>query len=1205
MARLDEVRPLEDMVTPLKARLELRQMFERWLWRSHHPRLALEQDETVDEFDLIDLSQHYRLEYPGGTEYLAKTWNESEQRIANSEPTFDDLICLGWVFFDGARWIMPNTPLGTFSDITFPSSNIKTFLTDLSKIRLIAKTEMPPPEAQALADRIMAKDWPGRQIPIKDPDWLAGQLWRRLCPKSLPRAANNGGNSAQAEIPVANETDGTVEFLEAETWAIDSAFLEWSAWCKVLGCAARWNIGWSAIEMQYCREAAHRVLEQQALWGIWDDDAARYADVLEKTYAIPQEKLRYARTPRQAPPRALVFRHDWLSSPEIEYLIMGRLGWSTVGFAFDLLCSELEKTGIGPNVMVTATEVISFANDHPMALQQFLLRVNAGPALLVDMLMNPRAACLATKLVIEWQHEGDRHSDRVVSREAQTKAFAIQDALSLLAYHLNKETLDLEECASLITWCYADATNRRITADSRRLIGRQLLGMVARKNGEIQSALLQHMVDQAAYENNMPRAIFAGVLNGLDCLSKVPDTIAFPIVALYSKFARDMQLEWTDASSLSDKLAARLVATSFAQTASDRDALLVPFDSAKLLREAPSDQKPSLRSSIAQTLRKHVRLLARAVAGWPDASVPSELCDAFQALISRSVIEHTEKGRVGALTDRYSPIRFLTPEEGSPAQDITAAWRRLDGSRQDSMLQALALSDDPVLLAEICQHLPSAAKLSIQARLRQLKPGEASKLWTWPELQNRIQSLLIAGEYGLAREHLNEALRDLERAPQEFQLGLFGLELQLVLQEKNWIALDDAVAPLTLNDFTKRQALDQLDFYKATSQLLRPDGNLAAARSTLQRLAARPGSAFAYKENAYAVAIQELLGTTLHPLTEEKKETGESLLSEIDAEIAVNEKFAHNSFLANRALLLLALQRPEDALESVATRRREQRSLDLELIAIHAKSKMGFRSDAMAILDAAIVEFGPNDQLIAAKEGLQTGEVLPRVASASVAGDSISSIRAALQQLTELLPSQAGDVLGPPGGGVRGYLVREVSRALAALQHMAVMLRDRNNPKNDTRFENDLNTAVREVLGASLKVVKWNVADQSLGGSTSNGNPGERDAVIRASEQEISIYEGLVCSGLNRRYTKSHFDKLLSYGICDIYFHVTYSYAEKLEPLLEYVREMLEHEVPSGLTYLSCEILKPPDYETSGYIATYRAGHREVAVVFFIADLKV
>lgn len=1199
------MRPFDDMRTPLKVRLELRQMFERWLPRSRHPRPIHGADDMVDERSLLDLCQHYRLEYPGGAEDVAATWDESEQRIADGGPSFADLVSLGWVFFDGGRWIVQRAPLGTLSDSTYPSPNTKTFLTGLGKVRLVAKTDTPPPDVQVLAARILAENWLDRHIPIKDPDWLAGRLWERLCPKPQRRAAANGDSAMQAMTPIVTETSSRPTSLEAEAGAVDKAFLEWAAWCAVLGSFARWDIAWSSLEMQHCREAAHRAIDRQNLWGAWDNDVSRYAEVLEKTFAIPQDRLRYGGAPKNAPPRTLVSRADWLKWPDVEHLMMERLGSNTVGFAFGLLCSELEKTDIGPDITTSTAKVISFAADHPMALQQFLYKVDAVPALLVDMLLHQQAACLAAKLVIEWRPESGRISDRNLSREAQTKAFAVQDALSLLAYHLNMGKLDLEECASLVTWCYGDGVGgKRVAADSRKPIGRQLLGMVAGEGEELQSSVLQHLVNQAAFENNVPRACFAGVLDGLNCLPNALSTDASPIVVLYLKFARDYHLEWTDAYSLSAELAARLVVTAFAQGAPDRDALLVPFDSARLLRNSPDDERSSLSSSIAQTLRGHIRLLARAAAGWPDGALPTELCDALQLLISRSVIEHAEKGRVGALTDRYGSRRFFAREEGSPALDLTAAWRRMDGSHQEAMLQALIQSDDPVLLAELCQHLPAAAKPSIQARLRHLKPGEASTPWTWPELQNRIASLLDAGELGLAREYLDEAQSDLDRAPQHSRLGFFGLGLQLLMKEENWTALDGEVVPSKLDAATARQAQEQLDFFGATSQLLRPNGNLAGARDVLQRLAARPGAASTYKENAFAVVLQQLVGPTLQPLTGANLVTGESLLAEINAAVAVDEKLANNTLFANRGLLLLALQRPENALASIAMRRKETRSPALELIAVLAKSEMGLRGEATAILDAAILEFGPDDQFTALKNDLQAGDAMQSIASASVVIDPISSIRIALQQLTELPPSRVGDILGPTGGGLRGYLIRQVSRAVASLQQMAAMLRDRKNPADPARLENDLNTAVREVLGASLEVVKWNVSDQSLGGVTPNGTPGERDAVIRVSGQEVAIYEALVCSGLNRSYTKEHFEKLISYGFCDIYFHVTYSYAEKLKPLFDYLGHMLEHEVPPGLTYLNSKILEPSDFETSGYVATYRADHREVAVAFLIVDLN-
>lgn len=170
MVGFEEVRPFDEMWTPIKVRLELRQMFERWLSRSRHPRPITGPDEMVDELSLLDLCQHYRLKYPGGAEDVAKTWDESEQRIADGGPTFADLVRLGWVFFDGGRWIVQRAPLGTSSDITYPSPNTKTFLTGLGQARLVAKTDTPPPNAQKLAARILVENWLDRHVPTKNPD---------------------------------------------------------------------------------------------------------------------------------------------------------------------------------------------------------------------------------------------------------------------------------------------------------------------------------------------------------------------------------------------------------------------------------------------------------------------------------------------------------------------------------------------------------------------------------------------------------------------------------------------------------------------------------------------------------------------------------------------------------------------------------------------------------------------------------------------------------------------------------------------------------------------------------------------------------------------------------------------------------------------------------------------------------------------------
>ncbi|VVE88145.1 hypothetical protein PBR20603_02094 [Pandoraea bronchicola] len=1198
------MRPLEGMWRPLEVRQELRQSFKRWLsWSNEQPSI-IERDGLVDELSLLRLAQYYRLEYSGGALDLAKSWDESEERIADAAPTFKELKDLGWVFFDGARWLMQSVPMGAASRVSYPSPSTKAFLLTLSKPRLVAKPVVIPPDMQELAARILAEGWLKTRIPTRNPHWLASRLWELRCPMSQPSEAvaiNGAGQDLTCEDCVSRDFS---ELPVADTDAVDRAFLEWSAWCCVLG-VCRWNVHWGETAMRLCREAAHRVLERQSLWLDWEEDTPRFADVLIRTFSIPAEQL-YLRGVAKAAPSTLVFRHDWLSLLDVEHLIMGRVGSSTVSFAFDLLCSELEETNIGPGVTDARAKILSFAADHPMALQNLLFRVNAAPELLVDMLMQPRTACLAAKLTIEGRPPVGRYSDRHVSRDAQAKAFAVQDALSLVAYHFEKGVLAPEDCASLVTWCYAAGTGRaHAVADSRKPIGRQILAMVGTANRELQAEILLHLIGQAEHEDNVPRARFMGVLVALECLSRASDVDTLPIVTLYSQFARKMQLDWTDAPSLPPELAARLVTSAFAQTLVNRDELLIPFDSAKLLASASNEDIPALRHSIARTLRVHVRLLARAVAGWPNERVPTELIDALRKLILLSAVEHSEKGRVAAITDRYSPSRSLTREDGSPAFDLAAALRRVSDHHRDTLLQALAVSDDPVLLAELCKHLPAAAKSGIQARLRQLTPGEASEFWTWPELERRIEALLVAGEYALAREHLGDIHEDLNRAPSEFRLSLFNLELRLLLNEKDWPSLDAAVVPSTLDDGAKRQAQNYLDFYGATSQLLRPNGDLTGAGHVLRRLAASPDAAPVYQENVFAVAIHQILGPTLNPLIGESKVAGEGLLAEINAFVAADASAARSNLLANRGMLLLALCRPNEALESVSAHRREVRSSNVELVAILAKSEMGLSDEAMALLDAAIAEFGETEQFGALKRDFQAGKAVPNVTSASDTIDSIVHIRAALQQLSQLSPTQVGDVLGPAGGGFRRYLMRQVSRAVSTLQQMAAMLRDRGNQADERRFENDLNSAVRAVLRASLEVTTWGVNDQSLGGATPNGNPGERDAVVLVSNHELTIYEALVCHGVDRSNIKSHFDKLLNYGVCDIYFHVTYSYAKELGPVLDCVRDVLENDVPSGLKYKDCEPLGPPDFETRGYLATYSEGRREVAIVFFVADLKV
>ena len=1204
MTEFEQVRPLDDMGAPLHLRHELRQQFSRWLPRSWSSRHITDAGEKIDALSLLELSRHFRMEYLGGAVDLAANWDASAQRLHDGGPEFAELHRQGWIVFDGARWMMHRAPRGTACLIDFPSPSTESFLLGLDTLRLVARDGVIPERVQAVADRFMAEVLNQSWIPIRDPDRVAGQLWEHLCPK--PAALPDAGEiqeivTAADEPPTLSDGPDDTKF---DTAAADGAFLEWLAWCSALGCFGHWSDAWDEQQMRCCREAAKRVLARQELWGTWNHEFQRYAWVIESAFKVPKAQLRHAVEPSTAPPSTLVSRVDWLRSPELEHLTIERFGKGSVEFAFGLLCSELERTEFRSGLGAASGEVLSFALERPMAFLHLLMRIHGASALLVDMLLDPRTTCLAARLVIEWRPPSDRRSDRGALRNAQTRGFAVQDALSLVAYQLERAQLDLQECAALITWAYRDASGQATELPDARPVARaQLLELISRQHSSLQASVMSHLIEQTAYKNNVPRAQFSAVLDALSVLKGASPVDIGPVVALYAKFAGELHLDWTDAGWLTDAQAARLVGIALEHPAMDREAMLMPLDSATLLREAAQKDESSIRWRLARTLREHVNLLAKAVAGWPDSSIPSELCSALVRLIGRSVIDHAEKGRIGALTERSSPMRPFGRDDGSPAQVLARAWRRMDVTGQEGMLGALVQSDDPVLLAELSLKLPASAKEVVRARLQQLVPDEASEAWTWPELQKRIASLLAAGEPRVAREHLAEADKELARAPSEYRLGLFSLRLQLLLAEKNWSALDAAIIPEGLDDSWTRKAQEKLTFFRATAQLVRPDGDVAAARLQLERLASTRGAAFAYRENAFAAAIQQLVGPDRQTLTGAARVAGENLLAQIDVAAAAVPDQVTESLLANRGLLLLALQRPGEAFESVAKSRKSMRSVALELIAALAASDLGHRDEAIALLDAAIKEYG-DERLVAARRDLEVATRPSTSASVSVATDLITSIRSALQQMTELPPSEVGDVLGPPGRGLRGYLVRQVSRTLESLQHMAAMLRDRKDPTDEARFEDDLNTAVRVVLGASLEIAKWDVADQSLGGATKAGNPGERDAVIRVSGHEIAIYEALVCSVLDRRKINAHFDKLLSYGICDLYFLVVYSYMENLRTALAHVEQMLSGDLPAGLVFRGIEELGA-DLATAGFLATYSIDHREVAIAFMVVDLRV
>ncbi|HHA2535523.1 TPA: hypothetical protein ACOEBE_003202 [Stenotrophomonas maltophilia] len=985
---------------------------------------------------------------------------------------------------------------------------------------------------------------------------------------------------------------------------VDRAFLQWRIWCGVIHGWVEWDPRWNAAERRHCREAALRVLDRQETWPDWGTVEAQISAANGGAAVAASEEAVAQRTVSGLS-CSLVNRHDRLNWPEVQQLLMRQLQEpSSVGCAFSLLFSEMEKTAGGIRIEGTVKSVMNLVAERPLAMQHLVFKVHSAPMLLVDMLLSERTTALATKIIVRWRNPEGRQTGHRAVRDGQARTFAIQDALSILAFQLQFGLLDHLELASLITWAYASRSHSsQEDSQPTEPVGKALLELLAGAPDDDQSIVLRHLMDQAGGEGAMPRACFAGVLEAAEILPAAGHVELAPVAALYARFARDVALDRTDVAELPESLSARLIQIDSSESTSAEDSVLQPFDPGVIAREAFMKGDHRTQYCLSKALRIHVQVLARAVAGWPDERVPQALSNALLQMMERGVTEDSGEGRVAALTERYAPTFGSGKEPGSPARDLAKAWRRLDASQQDKFLEVMVGSDDPSLLAEFSKELPYKAKEVVRTRLQELGPENASDAWTWPEMIRRIDRLLDAGEFVVAREHLDEVEKLTDRAQPEIKFDLFGLRLRLLLSEKSWVDIDELVIPPALGDGLKIEAEQALAFTRATSQLLRSDGDVAGAKTTLERLAARRRSASSYRENAYAASMRLLLGDGIGPLSGEAKGKGEALLAEMMAMVDGDKGSSSCVLIANIGLLLVALERPEEALKLLTSHCGLRRDKDVAYVKALAMSKLKEFDQAVVLLDSAICEFGPDESLLELRRTLVKGESTKSVSLVATEADALSSIRTSLYQLTTLRPSDIGKLLGPADEGLRGYLIGVVSKAASSLQRMAKILRERASKSSESKYEDDLNTAVREILGAHLDIIRWNVADQSLGGATARGNPGERDLVIRASGHEVAILEALVCTYVNRGEIKKHFHKVLEYGKCAFYFQVIYSYTKR-DDLLDYVRKMAEQEVPARLTFRKLTELRPEDYTTAGCVATYADGHDEVSVIFLIVDLN-
>jgi hypothetical protein len=312
-------------------------------------------------------------------------------------------------------------------------------------------------------------------------------------------------------------------------------------------------------------------------------------------------------------------------------------------------------------------------------------------------------------------------------------------------------------------------------------------------------------------------------------------------------------------------------------------------------------------------------------------------------------------------------------------------------------------------------------------------------------------------------------------------------------------------------------------------------------------------------------------------------------------------------FDCNKALLLLALGRPDEANEVLAaTNPIRLRDVVAAYTAV-ALARMGRTPESSYVLNEAEKVSGKTPTLQGAQDHIATGKPFPAAANVPSDGtDSATSrIQRALFQLLQMDPVEQAAIFVDAPEPFEKLLTNLVRGAAGRVTSLAPMMTD----VTVDSCEDDLSAHLREILSAQISHLGWVVSDQSKGGWTARGNPGERDLLVQKNGATLTVIEAVVCGKpvtqeTIRKDLASHFQKLFAYDHCTVFFHLTYAYVEKTADVINYLKEMAEKEAPSAFKYQRRDDIDKKDSQPPGFIAEYEGEHGPVKVVFLLLDMQ-
>jgi hypothetical protein len=1083
-------------------------------------------------------------------------------------PSFDELVARGWIRLSWGRFSVPGD-LGMASRRQPQAAGTAYKLLVEARYRdvfCLRDGFSPGGELQVIADGIVTEQFrPGDVACISRP-WIAARLW------DAPLVVSGDGDVDDAEQRLSCWIDRW-NLLNCPSFPM-SSYLEPASFEEFV-------------------EVALTVLRATSTTPGWElfREAARAPMIL----LYPHRGADAESVVSSVPATTVVERMEWMArglAEQTSYEYMETRGSSLLS----VLLNEIQDATFDPRHL--APRLMEFVVERPVLLQQLVLRIRQAPVLLADMLMAPATCTLACSLIASWEfNTGGWNRDFQAQANHTTEMLAFEDAIALLGGHLDAERVPASELAALYQYIYELASNPRTS--SRRFAMLSLLRQeLTAAATSIQDAVFAALVASVSAGTDK----MTGFCAALDFVSEgggVDRIDPSEIVSLYL----DVLLPQGGRVGLRQfelNAAQSFVSLALRCEENLRNRFLGAVDVRAWLRSAPTspDEQYSFRDLLARRIRLHVRLLSRAMSGWP-TEVPNELVEALSNAVHAGATDQQQRGRVDAFVPGLG-FGHAWGEEQPIALDLAGALRRLQGSSLQRLVTQLCQIDEPIVLAGIIANTPVARHEQIKTHLQTLTPENAPDVWNWPALQARVDALLNAELPEIAEVFIAAEREAMTRGPVPGrEISTLRANLRMLLLRQDWTAIASYSLPENLSEAIRREGGDLLLFYRGIAELKKPDGNPAAAEAMFSDLTQRNRSVTSYPINLFACRVSRLLsGDSFGLLPGEALTQAKRYLAEAQQETRPLIQHSPADLKAldiNRAMLLLAVGQPRESLQVLMGLTDANHDASIEGFRALAMARLGRKREALVVLAQAESAFGRSDLLSAIRANIDTHRPYATAPNMLLDDDPVPGIRHAFEAFSRLGAVEQAQAL-QSRGSLELYLLEEVRGACASIVAVAPMMRELGM----VRYEDDISGVLKQVLRSRLLLTQWVVEDQPRGGFSQTGGVGERDLVISKGSATLSVIEALIVDPVATGNLTSHFTKLLGYDTCRFFFHITYARRSNCAAILAHLRTACTSP-PAGFSHVRTEELD--DSMPVGFKAYYEIDSRNVVVVFLALEI--